>query len=477
MRRIGDKITITFGLLIFSAIFVCAWYLYSQTRHHLEKELGQRLVDIAQTIAHQLNGEIIRHLVPGNERGVTYHNLVRQLNQVRENTAVSRIYIFDKNHCSLVDTQASVPIGTEYLNLTFDQLEMEYVWQKKGVSSVLFLGEDGRYYKSGYAPIVVGGEVVAALGVDASAAFLHIMRRFRRSVVSFGIVCILMSVVIGFILSKTITNPIHQLVASIEKISQGNLNAKITVNSNDEIGFLGRTMEQMRSNIIQRDAQMKLMLANVAHEIRNPLSGIELFAGILSEELGHSADAHSARQHLDKIIREVRKLNQIITEFLDFARSKKPQKQEVSLEELIQSAYFMLALEFEEARISFTSQVEPLLKIQVDPEQFKRVFINLFKNSLQALRSGKTEDARVSVRSRYEESMVEIIVEDNGPGISQEALQKLFEPFYTTKEKGAGLGLAIVRKIIADHGERIEVLSVQGQFTRVIIQLLHPIKA
>ncbi|MGA1825131.1 MAG: ATP-binding protein [bacterium] len=471
MRRIGDKLTITFGLLIFSAISVCGWYLYGQTKHHFEKELGQRLVDIAHTIANQLNGEIIRQFIPGNETGLTYRKLVSRLNRIKEKTAVSRIYIFDKFNRSLVDTEKSVPIGTEYIKLKFDQLELEYVWQKKGIASVLFLGEDENYYKSGYAPIVVGEEVVAALGVDASAAFLQILKRFRRDVVTFALVCIVISIIIGFIVSKTITNPIHKLVAAVDKISLGELNTKIEINSNDEIGFLGKTMEQMRMNIIERDAQMKLMLANVAHEIRNPLGGIELFAGILSEELGHSESIFSARSHLEKITKEVRKLNQIITEFLDFARPKEPHKTTISLQELIQSAYFILALEFEEAEIAFESRVDPHCQINVDPEQFKRVFINLFKNSLQALRNSNIIKGKVVVRSKKEDTTAEISIEDNGPGIPKEKIANLFDPFFTTKEKGAGLGLAIVKKIISDHGARIEVRSTEGESTTVIIRL------
>ena len=223
---------------------------------------------------------------------------------------------------------------------------------------------------------------------------------------TFGLICVLISVAIGFVVSKTITNPIHKLVAAAEKIGKGDFNTKIQINSKDEIGYLGRTMEQMRMNILKRDAQMKLMLANVAHEIRNPLGGIELFADILAEELGQN---DSARAHLEKITKEVRKLNQIITEFLDFARPKQPQKRDVYLEELIQSAYFMLALEFEKAKVEFQFQVESQdIKIHVDPEQFKRVFVNLFKNSLQAIQNSKITNGKLTVKSQKKDGMVEI---------------------------------------------------------------------
>jgi len=473
MFRISNKLTITFGLLISSAIFVCGWSFYGQTKHHLDTELGHRLVDIAQTVAVHSNGNIIKQLIPGNEDGLTYRHFVSQLSQVKEKTGVSRIYIFDKHNRSLLDTHTSIPIGNEYLKLKFDQLELESVWQKKSIPSVLFLGEDGNYYKSGYAPILVGDEVVAAVGVDASAAFLHILKKSRRNVLTFALVCIFISLVIVFIMSKKITSPIHTLVTAIDKIGSGDLNTEIKISSNDEIGFLGKTMDQMRMNIIKRDAQMKLMLANVAHEIRNPLGGIELFAGILAEELGQEKnnlnDSNSnthAQAHLEKITQEVRKLNQIITEFLDFARPKQPQKTKTSLKELIQSTYFMLAL--------FHSEVEPLLKINVDPEQFKRVFVNLFKNSLQAIQNSKMKDGKVTVRSKRKEGIVEVIVKDNGPGIPQKQLPCLFEPFFTTKEKGAGLGLAIVQKIVTDHGENIEIHSTEGKSTTAIIRLSQP---
>jgi len=491
MRKISDKLAITFGLLIFSAILVCGWYFYRYTKYYLDRELNQRLVAIAQTIALQSDGDIITQLAPGNEAGLTYSNLVSQLNRIKQKIDIKRVYIFDKNHRSLVDTQPGVPIGTEYLRLKFDQLELESVWQKKGMASVLFLGEDGNYYKSGYAPILVDGKVIAIVGVDASAAFLQILKRFRRNVLTFGLACILISLAIVYIVSKTITNQIHKLVAAIENISSGDFKTEIKVQANDEIGFLGMTIEEMRLNILKRDAQMKLMLANVAHEIRNPLGGIELFADILAEELGQAEDQPGsyasivpAKEHLEKISKEVKKLNQIITEFLDFAKSKPPQKTDTSVEELIQAAYSMLALEFEGAEIEFQSQVNPLTKILVDPEQFKRVFVNIFKNSLQAIQQGGVSKGKITVQSSENKSgnesenksenkngFVEIMVNDNGPGIPHETMQRLFEPFFTTKEKGAGLGLAIVQKIISDHGASIDIKSQKGGLTTVIIRV------
>ncbi|MGA1875906.1 MAG: sensor histidine kinase [bacterium] len=484
MHKISNKLAIIFGLLIFVTIFVCGWYFYGQTRHYLDQELGRRLVDIAQTIALQVHGDIIAHLIPGDESSLTYRRMVSRLHEIKQKTEIERVYIFDKNHRSLLDTEPVVPIGTEYLKLKFDQLELESVWQKKGMASVLFMGEDGNYYKSGYAPVLVNGKIIAVVGVDASASFLKILKRFRHNVLSFGLAFILIGLAIGYIVSKTITNPVHTLVSAIENISSGDFKTEIKVNTHDEIGFLGKTIEQLRLNILKRDAQMKLMLANVAHEIRNPLGGIELFAGILAEELGQMEDRHAsstasipAREHLEKITREVRKLNQIITEFLDFAKPKPPRKKEVFLEELIQAAYSVLALEFERANVTLESKIEPLARISVDPDHFKQVFINLFKNSLQALQHYQVQqpdsviEGKIVVQSETRDGWVKIKVIDNGPGIPLSHVPSLFEPFFTTKEKGAGLGLAIVHKIITDHDAHIEIRSQEGKSTTAIIRI------
>jgi signal transduction histidine kinase len=107
----------------------------------------------------------------------------------------------------------------------------------------------------------------------------------------------------------------------------------------------------------------------------------------------------------------------------------------------------------------------------VDGDQFKRIFINLFKNSLQALQNGTVAGGRVMVQSDVRDGIIEISVQDNGPGIPHENMTRIFEPFFTTKEKGAGLGLAIIHKIVTDHGGRIEIRSAEGTSTTVVIRV------
>jgi len=461
--RIGNKLVITFVLFVTIFVGSSGWFLYRSAKNSLDNELGGRLVAIAQAVTTQIDGVFITQLLPGDEITLTYANILKKLNNVKQATDVKRLYIFNKDNRSLADTDETVPIGAEYVKLRFDRSELESLWNGNSVHTVLFKGEDGTYYKSGYAPIMIDGSVVAAVGVDTSATIMEAIRTFGRSVVIFAVVSILMTIAIGFIFARTITRPIGKLVKSVEEIGIGNFDSEIHINSNDELGYLGNAMESMRKGIIERDNRLKMMLANVAHEIRNPLGGIEIFAGLLAEDL-----QGTSKDYAGKIIKEVRNLNEIITQFLEYARPSLPVKESVQLSALIDDLYFLLAPEFQKKGAKFISELNTEdTKIFVDPKQIKRVFMNILKNSLQVIPLG----GEIKLKSETDGDMISIIVSDNGHGIPPENLEKIFDPFFTTKEKGAGLGLSIVKKLIEDNNGKITVKSEQGKYTAFTISL------
>ena len=418
---------------------------------------------IAQSATTQIDGMFVMQLSPGDEKTLTHANLLNKLKRVKKVTNVKRVYIFDRENRSLVDTDTEILIGTEYIKLKFDRSELESLWTGESVHTILFTGDDGIYYKSGYAPIRVNGEVVAAVGVDTSATFMRAIKSFRRSVVIFAVVSTIMTVAIGFLFARTITRPIHELVRAAGNIGRGDFDKEIHIDSRDELGYLGNAMENMRKGIIERDNQLKMMLAGVAHEIRNPLGGIEIFAGLLADELeGDSKD------HTRKIIREVRNLNDIITQFLEYARPAEPARENTSVGDMIDDAYFLLSPEFERRGVRFTRELDcEDAKVYVDPGQVKRVFINIFKNALQVM----TDSGELTLKGMVKDSFIRIMVRDTGQGIPEDDLEKIFDPFFTTKEKGVGLGLSIVKKIVENNGGEITVESKVGEFTTFTISL------
>ena len=460
--RIGNKLVVTFVLFVTIFVVATGWFLYRTTKSSLDDELGGKLVAIAQSATTQIDGMFVMQLSPGDEVTLTYANLLNKLKRVKKVTNVKRVYIFDRENRRLVDTDTDVPIGTEYIKFS-DRSELESLWQGNSVHTVLFKGDDKIYYKSGYAPIKVNGEVVAAVGVDTSATFMRAIKSFRRSVVIFAAVSIMITVAIGFIFARTITRPIHELVRAADEIGRGSFDKEVRIDSRDELGYLGNAMENMRKGIIERDDHLKMMLAGVAHEIRNPLGGIEIFTGLLADELEGTSKEHTA-----KIIREVRNLNAIITQFLDYARPAEPVKRNITLASLIDDAYFLLSPEFERSGTRFIKELdcEDAL-VYVDPEQMKRALINVFKNSLQVM----ANNGELTVRSQIKGGRVGIIVSDTGPGIPAENLEQIFDPFFTTKEKGVGLGLSIVKKIVESNGGEITVESEAGKSTTFTISL------
>jgi len=463
--RIGNKLIVTFVLFVTIFVGSTGWFLYRSAKNSLDNELGGRLVAVAQTVTTQIEGIFVTQLLPGDETTLTYANVLKKLNNVKQATGVKRLYIFDKNNRSLVDTDETIPIGTEYIKLRFDKSELESLWNGNSVNTVLFKGDDGSYYKSGYAPIFVDGVVVSAVGVDTSATIMEAIRAFGRNVVIFAIVSILMTIAIGFLFARTITRPIGKLVKSVEEIGTGNFENEIHIDSNDELGYLGNAMESMRNGIIERDNRLKMMLANVAHEIRNPLGGIEIFAGLLAEDL-----QGTSKDYAGKIIKEVRNLNDIITQFLEYARPSQPVRESIQLSALIDDVYFLLAPEFQKKGAKFISELNPEdTKIFVDSKQIKRVLINILKNSLQVIPEG----GEIKLKSEINDNMVNIMMSDNGHGIPSENLEKIFDPFFTTKEKGAGLGLSIVKKLIEDNNGKVTVESELGKYTTFTVSLPH----
>ena len=453
--RIGRKLVLSFVLLVMVIVGGTGWVLYELTYRSLVAQMSTHLVSVAQVTAAQVTaasdgGDLLRRLRPGWESFRFYRNLAARLKRIKELVGARRIYVFDRRGRSLLDTEAGTPIGAEYHHLWVrDRSEVERVWAGEAVHSVLFPAEDV-YYMTGYAPIYAGGERVAAVGVDIGAGFMGTIRVFERSVYIFAAVSVLLTVVVGLGLARTITRPIQRLVRAAREIGRGDLGQAVGPPSNNELGYLGFTMEEMRRKLLERDAQLRQMLGGVAHELRNPLGGIEIYAGLIADDL---PDGDPRKAHIQKVIGEVRNLNKVITGFLDFARPAPPEPVRMDIEGLVEEAAFVLGPEMQESGVEFSSRVEAGLEAFVDGEQLRRAIVNLMKNAVQAMRQGGGLEVRASRAGRD----VAVEVRDDGPGLDEKTRARLFEPFFTTKEKGSGLGLAVVQQIVEVNGGRIEV--------------------
>jgi PAS domain S-box-containing protein len=233
---------------------------------------------------------------------------------------------------------------------------------------------------------------------------------------------------------------------------------------------------RMQMERIDRLTTLGEVSAGIAHEIRNPLAGIKTSAQLLEESFS-PADPRS--QLVRRIVKEIDRSNTLLKKFFNFAKPGKPKQDFVSLESLVEGVNLLLSSKMQKKAIVFTKNCEAdVPDIYVDENQMEQILINLFLNSIDALPSGG--EILVNIRAVAgpsehaaggDSSGVEMEFIDSGHGIEKENLEKIFNPFFTTKSDGVGLGLSITSRLIQENGGTLVVDSEPGQGARFVIRL------
>ena len=466
-HSIQHRIILFFVLLILLIMTVSGWLLHWMVRQSLEAELGHKLMAVANAASVQFDAQEIGFLMQGVGRRSQTRMRQRLLDLMRA-TRVKRIYLFDRDGKSLLDTDEQFTPGTTYFNLRFFQRETERVASGESAYTILFEGIDGQPTMTGYAPLTTSDGPVGGIGVDGSVPFLGAVNNLRTRLYTIGIVCMMAAVVIGILLARTITRPIEKLVRVSHKIGRGDYSEPVPQQDRGEIGLLTQTMEEMRKGIVDRERELKAMLAGVAHEIRNPLGGIELFTGLLADDVPQDSDA---RKHVQRISKEIVHLKDIVESFLTYARPQEPHREVCDLEALVAEAAQLVKDQTHSRNItvSLGGDAEKT-RILADPGHLKRIFLNLIYNAVQAQPGG----GRIDISWKEAGGAVFVCVKDGGEGIPREIQDNVFDPFFTTREKGTGLGLSIVKGLIEVNGGSIRLARSDTNGTEFEIRLPEP---
>jgi len=347
-----------------------------------------------------------------------------------------------------------------------------------------------RWYLSGYSPIFdINKKAIGILYVGI------LEEKFDRMKKNTAINFIIIMMITGFLaiglsiyILQNIMRPLRSLVKASEKIGAGDYSHRIDISTEDEIGYVCYTFNQMANAIAQRDIKLQentqkqiqqserlasvgRLASGIAHEINNPLTGILTYSSLLLEDLKET----DFEEDLNVIIRETLRCRNIVRGILDFARSTKLEKRPDNINRIISDVTQILDKHINFHNITIRKHFDPdVPDMNIDVDQMKSVINNLMVNAADAMPDGGTIDLVTDyVRSG---DTVKITVSDNGSGISSENIEKIFDPFFTTKDsgKGTGLGLSVTYGIIRRSNGNIEVESTPGEGTTFTITL--PIK-
>ncbi len=293
---------------------------------------------------------------------------------------------------------------------------------------------------------------------------------FRAAMI--GLLGVAMVVVIVAVLARRIARPVRALARTAEQVSHGNLTARAAVMTDDEVGALARTFNDMVQRIAdwqealvrqERLAALGQLTATVSHELRNPLGAIRVSFFVIQQRLG--GKGLGVEPALERIERSITRCENIIGDLLDFSHPRTMQRQPIEIDPWLAS----LLDEYElPGHVELCRRLAAAATVSLDQEHFRRCVLNLLNNACQAM---PDSTGRLTVATGVEDGRVAVRVTDTGCGIAGEELEKIFEPLYSTKSFGVGLGLPVIKQIVAGHGGSVEVQSQPGRGTTFTLWL------
>jgi two-component system NtrC family sensor kinase len=271
--------------------------------------------------------------------------------------------------------------------------------------------------------------------------------------------------------------PLRRLRDAARRVAAGDYGSRIVergpaevVDLAREFNAMGRAVEERERELVrsERLAAVGTMAAMITHEVRNPLSSIGLNTELLEDELG--PDAEEARNLCNAITHEVDRLTAITEEYLLFARLPKPKIQPEPINPMVSSLAAFVRKDLAAKQVELATELgEGDLTALVDASQMRQCLINLVRNAADAVTT--KGGGHVTLRTRRLGARIAIQVADDGVGIAPDVLPRLFDPFFSTKEGGSGLGLALTKQIVKDHGGDLKVESVVGRGTTFTVSV------
>lgn len=430
-----STIVVLFTVLIIFLVNIAWWFFYVRTADSFEYQLNHRLSSIASFGAASIDPAMIDSLKEGYLSA--YDNTLEILDRLQRSDSLSEVFILDYNYNYLANTSIQsdsiynlLALNGHYVDSVFMVLSYDYDYSS--------LVTDGYpvgniILKSAFAPIFDStGAAVAVLGIEADVDYTDVLFDLKRNL----------------LISTSISIGAGLLFGIFFFLIQRRINAA------EKSLFMSRAQ-----------ANLGRMVAVVSHEIKNPLMIVRASAERLLKK-------HDDNMEADFIIEETDRLNKILTGYLDFAGgSKTVNPEDVEISSLLFKLHEQFARRLKQEGTELVlNNIKNEQIINADPVALRQILINLVLNGAEA--SKGNDNSEVIISAQNENDYIVITVSDNGAGIAAKDLKSLFEPFYTTKTTGSGLGLFLSRRLIEQMNGKIEVDSRPGGPTVFSLKLV-----
>jgi two-component system NtrC family sensor kinase len=521
------KVSLYLALAMLPVMALLPWLLVKHQQEHLQAEISRHVTQVAELIV-----KSTRYAMMINQREIAekiIEDIGRQtgIDRVRVLTADGTIIHSNKRAETgySIDQQDEPCVACHKTSQPLDHVADDKRWritQAEGDHRVLAAMEPIRNEPTCAnaschehpARQKVLGVVDIAYSLDEMDQTLHRQAIFIYGVS--GLIVLVVAVGVGLLLQRFIYVPLRDLDSGAQRIAEGELDHHIPVRSDDEFGHVATSfnhmgtalrgsmhelhdlVETLEQKVEERSAALRaaqaevaqgeklasigLLASGIAHELNNPLTGVLTFTSLLRRKMPDGSDD---AEDLDLVISETRRCASIIRRLLDFAREKVPTQAHIDLNVLIGDVVRFIDRPATLQDVEITTHFDPALpQVWCDPDLIKQVVLNILVNATQAIEGAgqvrvttrvttRVADPAEPLTQRHVVPCVEFAVSDTGCGIPEANLQRIFDPFFTSKEvgKGTGLGLSVSYGIVRSHGGSIKVESTVGEGTTFRVQL------
>jgi len=462
---IAFRISISIAVVVAASTIAVGWLILQEEKKTLESELQSKARYLAELMSHHVIEPLLYE-----ERHAIFTLLEGSMKSAESLIVAAEVY--DKNRELVV----SVHKNERYTHMDLAPYDFENSAQGPQVDE-----DDSKNIYHVSHPVKV--ETLGTIGYlrlcITKEFLLNTMEAVKKKLLLFSVAVTLVGIIFGLYMARKVLNPILLLSKGVGMVGEGEVGVEVPVVGQGEIRELSLSFNRMSVKLKElidriKSAQEHMVKteklyaigefsAGIAHEIKNPLTPIMMLMRRVKEEKESLSD-----RDIDIIEEELNRIDKIVTEFLAFARPARGEKTKVNINEIINEVITLTKPKMDRSGISIIEKYSPELPdLTGNSDALKQVFLNIILNATQAM-VGKGGD--LTIETLTVDGNIRVIISDTGVGISEEDLKKVYDPFFTTKREGTGMGLALTHNIVSDHSGRIDIESTPGRGTKVKVE-------